>query len=445
MISKKTTLIVSSIIALSACSKVTDVFEKEPTPAMKGERISILQLQKSLKPDTALDEGQEFTLPATWENSAWPQAGGYPNHSMQNLAFTPNEPKKIWRTSIGKGSTSNIPLTAQPIISGNVIYTLDTKSRLTAFDAKTGKKIWSVDVENENEDENVITGGISFAHNALYVTNGSDEILSVSPDNGTIIWRKRLPAPSRAAPTIINGRVFISTIDSRLVALSANDGTSLWEYTGISETTGLLGAASPSANNDIVVPVFSSGEVTALRVENGSVAWSDNLTNIKRFRGGIESLSDIKAMPILDRGMIITMSFGGKLAAIDERSGARIWSREIGGAQTPWIAGNILFVLSSDNELIALNVLNGAIFWIAQLKQFEDENDRKDVIQWNGPLMAEGRLILASSHGNIIEVSPHNGEIIRKTRTKKKVRIAPILSNGVLYVLSDDGTLTAYK
>ena len=163
MISKKTTLIVSSILALSACSKVTNMFERESAPPMEGERISILELQRSLKPDAVLGEEQEFALPALWENSAWPQAGGYPNHSMQNLAFTSEEPKRIWRTSIGKGSTSNIPLTAQPVVSGNVIYTLDTNARLAAFDTQTGKRLWRVDVENGDEDENVLTGGISFA------------------------------------------------------------------------------------------------------------------------------------------------------------------------------------------------------------------------------------------------------------------------------------------
>jgi len=446
MINKKTILIVSSCATLTACSTATNLFGgAKQSPTLEGERISVLELEKKLSPDNIIKANQQFDLPQAWNNNAWPQAGGYPNHSMQNLSFTSDEPKRVWSASIGRGSTDEIPLTAQPVLNGNIIYTLDTKSRLSAFDTEKGKKIWSVNVKHEDEDEFVISGGISYAHNTLYVTNGYDELLAVSPDNGDITWRTRLPAPSRAAPTIIGGRVFVSTIDSRLIALSANDGTSLWEYTGIGQTTGLLGAASPAANNNIVVGVFSSGEITALRVENGSVAWSDNLTNIRRFGGGLDSLSDIKAMPIIDSGMVISISFGGKIAAIEERSGTRIWDRDISGLQTPWIVGNLLFVLSSNNELITMNARNGSIFWIEQLPKFEDEEDKEDPIQWSGPILAGGRLILTGSHGYILEINTHNGEILRKTRTKQKTRITPIIANDTLYVLSENGTLTAYR
>ncbi|PCI97943.1 MAG: hypothetical protein COB14_08440 [Alphaproteobacteria bacterium] len=445
MLKNKTVLTVFSIMALSSCSSVSGMFEKDEAPKLEGERISVLELQKTLKPDIALGDELNIMTPPSWINTSWPQAGGYPNHSMQNPSLSNTQLERVWTADIGSGSSNDLPLTAQPVVANNIIYTLDTDSRLSAFNVQNGKTLWETDVEKADEDESVISGGISYAHNLLFVTNGYDEVLAVSPENGDIQWRKRLPAPSRAAPTVIGGRVFVPTIDSRLVALSAKDGTSLWEYTGIGETTGLLGAASPAANSDIVVPVFSSGEVTALRVENGSVAWSDNLASVRRYGGGLESLSDIRAMPILDKGVILSISFGGKLAAIDERTGTRIWQREISGSQTPWIAGNTIYVLSSNAQLIALNMSNGTILWIEELERFEDLDDREDPIYWSGPVMASGRLIIAGSHGYFLEVDTQNGQILHTTRTKKNVQISPIIANDTLYLLSEDGTLMAYK
>lgn len=445
MLKNKTVLTVFSIMALSSCSSVSGMFEKDEAPKLEGERISVLELQKTLKPDIAPEGATNIITPPSWMNTSWPQAGGYPNHSMQNPSLSNTQLERVWTADIGSGSSNDLPLTAQPIVANNIIYTLDTESRLSAFDVQNGKTLWKTDVEKDDEGESVISGGISYAHNLLFVTNGYDEVLAVSPENGDIQWRKRLPAPSRAAPTVIGGRVFVATIDSRLIALSAKDGTSLWEYTGIGETTGLLGAASPAANSDIVVPVFSSGEVTALRVENGSVAWSDNLASVRRYGGGLESLSDIRAMPILDKGIILSISFGGKLAAIDERTGTRIWQREISGSQTPWVAGNTIYVLSSDNQLIALNATNGTILWIEELERFEDAEDREDPIYWSGPVMASGRLIIAGSHGYFLEIDTQNGQILHTTRTKKNVQISPIIANDTLYLLSEDGTLMAYK
>ncbi len=445
MIKNNTILFMLSLLALNACSAVGGYFSDDEKPPLEGERISVLELQKALSPDNTIAKGQEFVFPEPWANNAWPQSGGYPNHSMQNMALSGGSLKRVWSSDIGSGSTDNLPLNAPPIVANNAVFTLDTNSKLSAFDAQSGKRFWQTDVETDDENEHVVSGGISFAHNVLYVTNGYDEVLAVSAKDGSIIWRKPLPAPSRAAPTVIDGRVFVTTIDSRLVCLNVEDGSSIWEYIGIGEAAGLLGAASPAANSDIVVPVFSSGEITALRIENGSVAWSDNLSSIRKYGGGLESLSDIKALPILDRGMVIAISFAGKLVAIDERSGARVWQREISGAQTPWIAGNHLYLVSSENQLIALNVVDGTIFWIQELQNFENEKKKEDPITWNGPVLANGRLVVAGSHGEILEINAHHGDIMRTIKVKKDIAFAPVIANETMYILAEDGSLMAYR
>ncbi len=446
MKTNKTHLFVFALLSLGACSTISDMFvSADETPALEGERISVLDLQKTLKVDTTLKESDAVLIPQEWRNPAWPQAGGLPNHSMQNLSFSKNTPTKIWKAKAGHGSRDDLPLNAQPIAAEGMVYVLDTKTKLHAFNAKNGKKIWSQDVGSEKEKDDVITGGIAYAHGELFVTNGYDEALALSPKDGSIIWRKSLPSPSRAAPSILSGRVYISTIDSRLIALDATDGTSLWEYRGTGETAGLLGAASPTVNQNTVVTVFSSGEITALRVENGSVAWSDNLSSFRSPTGGLENISDITAMPIMSQGLVIAMSYNGRIAAIDERTGARVWQHEIGGTRTPWIAGNTLYVLSTENQLIGINIVDGAILWITQLERFKDEKHMEDPIQWSAPIMAGSRLILTSSHGYMVEVNPRNGEIIQKTKTRTNVRLTPIVANSTLYTLTENGQLIAYR
>ena len=436
---KRLSLSTLSLLILTSCS-LGDLFEEKGTAPLKGERISILELQKSLEPDNTVLDAQGLITPPEWKNEFWPQAGGYPNHSMQNLALPTGPLKKIWSADIGQGATKELPLTAQPVLVDDVIFTLDTDSRLSAFNAKTGRELWDTDVNNESEDDPVIAGGIAFSDNMLFITNGFSEIIAVNSANGQIIWRKALPAPSRAAPTILNERIFVSTLDSRLLALSIKDGSILWDYTGISEKTGLIGAASPAANNDIVVPAFSSGEISALRVENGSIAWSDSLSGVRSF-GGLSGIADIKALPVIDKGLIIAISFSGRLVAIDERTGTRIWQREIGGVQTPWMAGNHLFVLSSDNQIIALGRETGSISWVTDLPRFDGDNP----VILTGPILAGGRLIVAGSKGIVFEINPENGKIINKWDAGDTISIPPIIAGGTLYMLSEDGKLSAYR
>ncbi|MCB1651215.1 MAG: PQQ-binding-like beta-propeller repeat protein [Alphaproteobacteria bacterium] len=430
--------LLAGLLLLGACG--TGLFEDKDKKKLEGERISVLEMQKSLEPDDKVLDAQGLITPEAWSNEFWPQAGGYPNHSMQNLALAESTLKKVWSADIGDGATNELPLNAAPVLAAGKIFALDTEGRLSAFDAQSGKKLWDNDVSDKSEDDPVITGGLAYSDNKVFVTNGYNEVLAVNPANGIILWRKPLPAPSRAAPTILENRLFVTTLDGRVQARDTDDGAMLWEYNGISENAGLIGAASPAANNDIVVPVFSSGEITALRVENGSVAWSDSLANIRGL-SGLENIADIKALPIIDKGLIIAISFSGRLMAIDERTGTRIWQREIGGTQTPWMAGNHLFLVSSDNKLIALGRETGSIRWITQLPRFDSN---KPVIL-NGPLLAGGRLIVTDNEGMIYEFSPETGDKIREWDAGSKISLPPIIAGKTMYILFDNGTLSAYR
>ena len=429
----------SVVLLASGCSSVSDMFTDEDPP-LQGERISVLELQQSLEPDDVTLETQGLIAPQEWQNEFWPQAGGYPNHSMQNLALNAGELKRVWKTDIGAGSSDKIPLTAQPIIVDGVVYAVDAENELSAFSAENGKRLWTKDISNPKEDDDVIGGGIAYSTGLVFATNGYNEILALRAKDGEVYWRKSLPAPSRAAPTVIDGRVFVTTIDNKLLALSARDGSNLWEYLSISEDAGLVGGASPAASRDIVVPVFSSGEVTALRVENGSIAWSDNLSSLCQL-GGLNTIADINALPVIDKGLVVSISFSGRLAAIDERTGTRIWQREIGGSQTPWIAGNHIFLLTSENELVALGRETGVIRWVTQLPRL----DGKDKVIFTGPVLAGGRLIIAGTDGRIVEVQPESGEIVRQWESADTVAIPPIVAGGTLYLLSENGTLAAYR
>lgn len=429
-----------SAVALSACG--SDSGDKKP---LAGERVSVLELQKALEPDSTALDAQGFIAPEIWANEFWPQNGGYPNHAMQNLALPGGALKKQWSADIGDGAKDRTPLVTQPILVDGRIYTIDSHSSMRAFDIKTGKELWEQEIAPKAERKDpIIAGGIAYSQGRLYVTNGFAELLLIDPSSGKIIMRKALPGPSRAAPTIQDNRVFVVTMDNHLQAFNVEDGSLLWDFAGMAETTGLVGAASPAASHDIVIPALSSGEIFALRVENGAVSWSDNLSTTRKI-GNLASLSDIRGLPILDKGLVFAVSYSGKMVAIDERTGARVWSRDIGGTETPWVAGNHIFVISSNQELVGIGRDNGVIHWVTALPKYKNMDKKKDPILWTGPVLAGGRLIAASSEGMIMEFDPATGKTIRSWEAEGPVTIPPIVAGGMLYILSDKGTLSAYK
>lgn len=428
---------------LGGCSVLEDFGSKKKTP-LEGERLSVLELQGQLKPDPSAAEIGAPVIPPAWRNDFWPQSGGYPNHAMQHLAL-PASLHNVWTIPIGEGAQDDRPLNTTPIVIDGTIYTIDTDSQLRAFGTNDGKQKWQTYIGKADEDEPVIGGGLAFGENTLFATNGFDEILALDYKAGKILWRQKLPAPARAAPTILNNRVYVATVDNRLLALSVSNGSRLWDYQGLTEMTGLVGTGSPAATNDVVIAGFSSGELTALRVENGSVAWTDNLAGL-RGMGGLSSLSDIRALPVIEGGLVFAISFGGRMVALDVRTGSRVWQREIGGVNTPWVAGKTLYVVTLENALVALNGADGKVLWVTQLPAFEKPKDREDPIRWSGPVLAGDRLILSGSSGQILQADPRTGVLGDSIlQGDASFTQPPIVAGETLYMLDTSGQLRAYR
>src|SRR5690606_23931816 len=270
--------------------------------------------------------------------------------------------------------------------------------QVQAIEADTGRRVWRVVLESREGDDVAISGGgIAFADGRVYATTGFADVIALDAASGREIWRRSLNGPIRAAPTIFKGRVFVITIANELHALDARDGRVLWNHIGITETAGLVGTASPAAEESVVIAGYSSGEVVALRIENGRVVWSDSLTALRR-SDPVSTLAHIRGRPVIDRGRVIVVANSGRTVAIDLRTGTRLWERPVGSAFGPWVAGDFIYVLSNGGELICLARSNGAVRWVRQLQRYKDEKDREDPIFWSGPVLAGDRLLVGGSH-----------------------------------------------
>lgn len=438
---RRALIALTALLGLTACSNsFFGAAEKAP---LKGKRISILVHQRSLQPDPGSNRA-EILLPAPTPNAEWPQTGGYANHAMHHIKV-PKAIGRAWRTSIGEGSDDDRRLIAQPIMAQGRIFTMDSETRVSAFDSRSGGEIWSVElVPEEEEDDSHIGGGLAFERGRVYVTTGFAQVMALDAGTGKVIWRRDLGAPMRAAPTARGNRVFVLTVTNKLHALHGATGKTLWTHSGIEETTNLLGGASPAVDGGVVVTAYSSGEIAALKVENGLELWSDSLSSPRRINVGTR-LSAIRGRPIIDRGMVIAISSGGLMAAINLRTGRRIWEKEVSGFESPWVAGQFIFVLTHQSELVALARATGRILWVRALPQWEDEEDREGRIVWTGPILASDRLIVASSNGIAYSISPYTGRILGAEELPDGVKVGPIVAGNSVYILSEDAELFAYR
>jgi outer membrane protein assembly factor BamB len=426
---------------LSGCSLVEGWFEGEEE-LLPGERLAVLVDDQTLEPDPAI-AGLQIALPAPRLNEAWPQPGGGPQHNPQHVALD-GAPRVAWRVDLGEGEDDDAKLLAQPVVAGGRVYGMDARSQVTALDAGSGRTLWRADLEPEGEDDGYFGGGVAVADGRVFVTTGFGAVFALDAGSGQVVWQVQAAAPMRAAPTVADGRVFAVTLDNQLEARDAASGELLWRHTGIQEIAGLVGAAPPAVAGDVVVVPYSSGEIFALLADTGRVLWSDGLMSARR-SAQVAALAHVRGMPVVDRDTVYAVGHSNRAAAIDLRRGLRVWEQEVGGTDMPWVAGDFVFVLTNEAQVVALTRNRGQVRWVHQLRRYEDMDDLEDPIVWKGPVLAGERLLLVNDLGQLVALSPYTGERQAAAELPGAAALPPVVANRTLYVVTEGGELVALR
>ena len=433
----------AALSLLSGCGILGggDGDDKKNTPTL-GKRTPILSGESGAEVDSEL-ASIAVILPAPVANSEWAQSGGNASKSIGHVALGSNL-APVWSAKIS-GTTKRQRLAAAPVVSGGRLFVTDTEAMVHAFDAATGAKIWSTEIEVKGDGESSrFGGGASVLENVLYATNGVGDVVALNVADGSQIWKVRPAGPLRGSPTISNGNVYVMTQDNQIYALSMVDGSVQWNEAGTLGLAGIFGVAAPAAGQGTVVAGYSSGELTAYRYENGRTLWNDALARTS-ISTSVATLSDIDADPVIDRGRVFALGQGGRMAAYELVTGQRVWELNIAGIATPVVAGEWVFVLTDDAKLLCIARPNGKVRWISQLASFRNEEKKKDPINWTGPVLAGNRLIVASTQGDVMSISPGEGSSQTLFELDDGVSLPPIVAGGMLYILDDGGRISAFR
>ena len=433
-------IMLAAALAASGCG----VFKKGKrtnTPVL-GQRIAVLTGEGDVAVDPATT-ALPMSLPPAVANSDWTQSGGNPTKSMGQLAL--GNAAEAFVVQAGRGSSLTARLAAAPIVASGRVYTIDTLGTVRAFDAKTGAAVWASQTPTEKGGEkSLYGGGIAYDQGRIYATNGIGYVAALDERNGGIVWKVRPAGPLRGSPTVANGSVYVMSQDNQIFSLKENDGSTNWSQAATLEIAGVFGSASPAVGQGTVVAGFSSGELNAYRYENGRMVWQDALQRTS-IRTSVSSLSDIDADPVIDSGQVIAVGQGGRMVALDILTGQRQWELNLAGIDTPWVAGDWIFVVTDQAKIICVNRQNGHIRWITQLAQFLKAKSKKGEIDYSGPVLAGGRLIVTGTNGAVVFVDPTTGAVQGQTSVRAGVSLPPVVASSTMYILDDNGRLHAFR
>lgn len=426
-------------LALSGCGLWDDWFGTHK-PRLPGKREQVMPLRHALEMTGA---PVRPTLPAPVPNAGWPQTGGNPAHLMGHLAAAPDL-REAWSADIGAGGGYRRALLAQPVVAAGQVYTMDSRGFISAFRLSDGRHLWRFDSRPKKDWNFNVGGGLGIAGGVLFAVNGLGALVALDAASGKLHWRQEVGAPARSAPTIADGRIYFSTIEDKLLAHAVDDGRALWTYQAASTGQALLGQPAPAFSDGLVVAGFGSGELATLRADSGSVVWTDNLGTVDA-SSALAAFSSIRGLPVIAGSTVFAIGVGGLMVALDLHSGRHLWERSVAGIDTPWVAGDWVFVVALDQKIAALNARDGSVGWVTQLPRFKNEKKQKHPITWYGPVLASNRLVVAGTDQNAVAISPFTGAVLGRQRLSDAAAMGPILADGTLLLVTEDGRLRALR
>ena len=375
----------------------------------------------------------------------WSHRGGNARHSAPNASLSAN-PARVFSVNIGAGNSKRQRVSASPVVSGGRVFAMDSGAKLTAV-STLGAPQWSVDLTADfDRGGDVSGGGLAVQGNRLFATTGYGELVALDVASGAVLWRQRLDAPLTGAPAVDGAAVYAVGRDGSAAALAVDSGRILWQVPGTPSASGMIGASSPAIGDGEVYFPFASGEIAAVAKAGGERAWGAAVAG-KRLGRAYAVVGDITGDPVIAGGVIYAGTAAGRTVAIDATTGMRIWTANEGALNPPLVVGGSVFVVNDEARLVRLDAGSGAVIWSVEMPYFvkEKAKKRKAIFAHYGPVLAGGRIVVASSDGALRLFDPTNGTMLASVDIPGGAASAPALAQGLLFVVGGRGQLHAFR
>ena len=433
-------VLLASFLLLTACDSMpTWLGGKDEKPKLAGKRLDVLADIGAVKVDESL-ASVPVVVSEVKSNDNWAQAAGSRQGITGNLQFGGFSHHDY--TKIGEGNDWGQPLYSNVIIAAGIAFAMDSKGYISAHDIKDIDKIvWKNSSAVTKDEDDLLGGGLAYDNGNIYATTGRGKIFAIDATSGKEIWNATIGVPLRAAPKVGSGKLYAISVDNQLFALDIKTGKQVWNHRGINENAGFLNAISPAINDNIVIVPYSSGEIHALDSATGQEIWSDSLLKPSR-TSATGSFFGIAGTPIISDETVFVAGSGGVVAAFSLSSGRRLWEQDISSSlNNLWLDNAFIYMISSNNELLCMSKNDGRVKWTKQLSRYEDEEKHRYPYTWFGPIMANGKLLVAETKGHIIAISPKDGTTIESVDIPSDLANAPIIADGKLYMLTQNAKL----
>ena len=245
---------------------------------------------------------------------------------------------------------------AVPVVADGVVYTNGAEGKLHAIDLATGKPLWNVDAMRQFEVEKGFFGaaGSPLVEGGRVIANVGGKkagIVAFDAKSGKVIWTATTDAASYSsgvAATLQGTRCAVFLTRAGLVGLDPANGRIRFQRPWRARQAASVNAATPLVVGSAIFISAEYGPGAGVLQFDGSKLTDVWLSD--------DVLSNHYATSVYHEGRLYgfhgRQEFGPVFRAVDMQSGKVLWSTGRFGAGSVTLAGNRLLIVRESGELV---------------------------------------------------------------------------------------------
>lgn len=335
---------------------------------------------------------------------------------------------ELWSASVG-GGTDQQYLKLAPVLAKQRLYVANSDGRVEALDATNGARLWSADVDEH------ITGGPGVGENAVLVGTGEGGVIALDSGTGRTLWRATVSSEVLSPPLKSEGVVVVRTNDGKVFGLDGNNGKHLWIYDRTVPSLTLRGTSSPVVAAGVAIAGFDGGRLAALDLRTGRLIWEVSVATA-RGRSELERMVDIDSDPLVVGDVVYVTTFQGQLAAVQLEGGRILWNRQISSYAGFSADESYIYLTDDSSHVWMFDRYSGAMVW---------KQEQLHARAATGPANMGSYAVVGDLEGYLHWMHKADGSFVARTRLSgSRIIVQPLVAGTVLYAYATDGKLAAY-
>lgn len=331
---------------------------------------------------------------------------------------------EAWKIEIGDSGGALM----HPQAEGDDVFAAGG-GRVVRIVVANGGTVW------KNDTGVKLTAGAGVGQGLALAGGGKGELLAFDAASGQLRWKATLSSEVTGQPLAAAGTVIARSGDGRVHGLAVADGSRKWLYSRNLPALSLRGSGGMALYDAVVYAGFPGGKLVALDAANGAQLWEATVA-LPRGATELERVADVMGNPVVDARQVCAVTYQGRVACFDRRTGAPLWARDTSSNSGLAMDERNVYVTDDRDAVTAYDKASGRAVWR------QDKLARRAV---TAPLALGAWVVVADGEGVVHVLSADDGSFVARARVDGSVRAAPADIGPGFAVQTVKGNVVAFK